>query len=200
MVGAALIGGAGAAGLLHLALWALALEEPRPLSAVMLEFYAPALLLTAISALATLRVRLRRQLDERSRPARSEPGHSIPAALALRLGGETILIPYAEINYLSSRRNTTVLHASGRDHALKQSLKAILARLPQDKFIRIHKQYAIAIDRLAALQGGQSGNYVQLRDDDDTRLPVGRAYASRLRQLVAELRPAPIQGQRKVSG
>ncbi len=95
------------------------------------------------------------------------------------------LVPYKEINYISSRDNFSVVHTEEREYVTYKSLKSLEMKLPPSKFIRIYKQYIINLEKLSHLQTDNMGNYsVYLKDEDETQLPVGRKYISKIKELL----------------
>jgi DNA-binding LytR/AlgR family response regulator len=62
-------------------------------------------------------------------------------------------------------------------------LKEIAGRLPDDLFVRIHRQYVINLSYLHNVSHVKSGRYrITLKDRDKTKLPVGDSYLSLLRK------------------
>ncbi|TGL58394.1 LytR/AlgR family response regulator transcription factor [Leptospira sarikeiensis] len=95
------------------------------------------------------------------------------------------LIPYNEITYISSRDNFSVVHTEKRQYVTYKSLKSLELKLPPTKFLRIYKQYIINLEKLSHLQSDNMGNYsVHLKDEDETQLPVGRKYISKIKELL----------------
>ncbi|EKR72093.1 LytR/AlgR family response regulator transcription factor [Leptospira noguchii] len=95
------------------------------------------------------------------------------------------LIPYKEINYISSRDNFSLVHTDSREYVTYKSLKSMESKLPPSKFLRIYKQYIINLEKLSHLQSDNMGNYiVYLKDEEETQLPVGRKYISKIKELL----------------
>ncbi|EPG75566.1 LytTr DNA-binding domain protein [Leptospira fainei serovar Hurstbridge str. BUT 6] len=95
------------------------------------------------------------------------------------------LIPYKDIAYISSRDNFSVIHTDEKEYVTYKSLKNLETKLPPSKFLRIFKQYIIHLEYLVRLQSDNSGNYtVFLKDEDETQLPVGRKYISKIKELL----------------
>ena len=60
-----------------------------------------------------------------------------------------------DILYIESMLNYINIIAKNRKFTVYSSLKAIESSLPQDKFIRIHKSYMVAIHHITAIDGHQ---------------------------------------------
>ena len=58
-----------------------------------------------------------------------------------------------------------------------KSLSSISEELPSENFIRIHKSYTIAIDKVKSIEG----NLVEI---GEKRIPIGRNYAIHAKQRI----------------
>lgn len=78
-------------------------------------------------------------------------------------------LKFDDIAYIESMREYVAYHTpQGRILSL-QSLKSLEEELPADRFIRIHKSYIVAIDRIETLEGN-------LLHIGKVKLPVGASY------------------------
>jgi DNA-binding LytR/AlgR family response regulator len=78
-------------------------------------------------------------------------------------------LKYEDILYIESMREYVAYHTpQGRILSLS-SLKSLEEDLPADRFIRIHKSYIVAIDKIATLEGN-------LLHVGTARLPIGANY------------------------
>ncbi|BDA78653.1 DNA-binding response regulator [Leptospira kobayashii] len=95
------------------------------------------------------------------------------------------LIPYKDINFISSRDNFSIVHTDEREYVTYKSLKSLETKLPPGRFLRIYKQHIINLEKLSHLQTDNMGNYaVYLKDEDETQLPVGRKYISKIKEML----------------
>ncbi len=80
---------------------------------------------------------------------------------------------YDDIFFIEGMREYVAFHtASGRILSLN-SLKSLEDALPADRFIRIHKSYIVAIDKIATMEG----NTLHVGKE---KLPVGASYRDAL--------------------
>jgi len=63
-------------------------------------------------------------------------------------------------------------------HMVNSSLKDLLAELPKEKFIRVHKSFAIAKNKIAFLEG----NYVRVGEKD---IPIGATYREEVYAIIS---------------
>jgi DNA-binding LytR/AlgR family response regulator len=78
-------------------------------------------------------------------------------------------IKYDDINFIQSMREYVAYYTpSGRILSLN-SLKSLETELPADRFIRIHKSYIVAIEKVSVLEG----NLVHIGKE---KLPIGASY------------------------
>lgn len=59
-----------------------------------------------------------------------------------------------DILYLEAMGDYVKLHTPQKFHAVHSTLKAIEERLPDTKFMRVHRSYIVALDKIDAIQDG----------------------------------------------
>lgn len=90
---------------------------------------------------------------------------------------KTVHVPVSAIQYVEGRNNYACFHLDHREDIVSQiPLKAVLALLPEGKFVRIHRSYIVPLWRIKE----RSGTQVRLMGVE-TVLPVGRAYKENLK-------------------
>lgn len=78
-----------------------------------------------------------------------------------------------EILYLEAMGDYVKLHTGQKFHAVHSTLKSIEERLPDTKFIRVHRSYIVALDKIESIQ---DGDIIISRN----AVPVADAYRSTL--------------------
>jgi len=81
--------------------------------------------------------------------------------------------------------NYVALHAAGRRHLVRDTIKSLEGRLDPVKFVRVHRSAIINVDRLRKLQPYFHGEYV-ITLQDGTTLTSSRTYSDRLRALLEQ--------------
>ncbi|MDO4715474.1 MAG: LytTR family DNA-binding domain-containing protein [Bacteroidales bacterium] len=87
------------------------------------------------------------------------------------------------LRYIEANGNYCLVHTADLDKPLQTlaQLQTLLDRLPQDKFIRIHRSHIINIARIRTVQR----QYVTL--DDGTTLNIGAAYRQAFANKLTEI-------------
>lgn len=90
---------------------------------------------------------------------------------------EITIIPEEDIYYFKAQEKYTFLCTYDKEHFYDASLKKLENSLNPEKFLRIHKSYIVAMDKVAKIQKQFLRDYiVELSDKEGTILKVGRSY------------------------
>lgn len=106
-----------------------------------------------------------------------------PERFLVKKLGKEFLLPAAEIEWVQAWGNYVNLHVRGRDHPLRSTLTALLARLDPDRFVRVHRSYVVNLSQVAAIEP-QDGGDAQLLLHSGQRIPCSRTYRDALRDKV----------------
>lgn len=85
-------------------------------------------------------------------------------------------IPTETIQYIEGLKDYIRIHTPAEKIMVLENMKDILTRLPESKFIRIHRSYIIPKNGIKVIEGNQ------IRMADGSWLPIGETY----RKLVEE--------------
>jgi len=105
-----------------------------------------------------------------------------PARLAIKCGGHVVWIGLDEIDWIESADNYVELHAGSKSHLLRETLNALEARLPGDKFVRISRSAMVNPQRIKELHRMVYGGYEVILQNG-TRLTLSRRYRDKLPHL-----------------
>lgn len=98
--------------------------------------------------------------------------------------GKMIRVKFDEIMYVEGLRNYIGFHTTSGLVMGLLTFKEVEDSLPDSKFIRIHKSYIIALDRIV----GIDGNEVVLRTDKkEIKLPIGITYKEKFLSMINEV-------------
>lgn len=101
----------------------------------------------------------------------------------IRNGHRMYFVAASDVEWADAAGNYVRLHANGRAHLYRDTMKAFESRLDSRRFVRIHRSAIVNIDRVAHIEPYVHGEYVvTLRDG--TRLTSSRAHSAGLRALL----------------
>jgi two-component system, LytTR family, response regulator len=101
----------------------------------------------------------------------------------VRRGGTHYFVSVDAVDWIDADGNYLRLHAGGRSHLVRHTMKEVEAELAPADFVRIHRSTLVNAARIAAVEPTGEGEYV-VTMRDGTRLPSSRGYAPRLRALL----------------
>jgi DNA-binding LytR/AlgR family response regulator len=90
-----------------------------------------------------------------------------PAGLFLRDGAKWLRLNLDDLLYIEAMREYVRVVTARGTHLIHQSMKSIEEQLPPASFLRIHKSYIVAIDKVSSIEGGEAVIAKQ-------RLPISR--------------------------
>lgn len=127
-----------------------------------------------------------KSLKAREEKAAMETNSTITnKALKIQIDSAMHLIPWEDIHFISAHNKSVVIHTKEKDFESVKLLKDIEEKLPKQKFLRIHKGFIVNLNYVGSLKYEKGGAYtVQLKNEDETSLPVGRAYAQALKDTL----------------
>jgi two-component system LytT family response regulator len=102
--------------------------------------------------------------------------------LAVKTGGRVIFVKVSDVDYIEAAHNYVELHVEKQSHLLRETLNAIEARLPAEKFVRISRSVIVNIERVKELQPLFYGEYA-VTLHNGVRLTLSRRYRDKLQQL-----------------
>jgi len=94
--------------------------------------------------------------------------------------GELIRLDKSEILVVEAYDNYAFIHTAKRKDLVSFTLKSVLLKLNDSRFIRIHKSYAVNINKIESLYEG----YVFI---EKHRIPVSKTYKENLMQSISLL-------------
>ena len=142
-----------------------------------------------VATLETYRF-VRRRLQDEARlldvPDEGPPVEPVerPERFLVRKLGREFLVAAADIEWLQASGNYVNLRVRGHDYPLRSTLASLESRLDPQRFVRIHRSYAINLDQLASIEPLESGD-ARVHLKDGSTLPCSRRYREALRERVA---------------
>jgi two-component system, LytTR family, response regulator len=103
--------------------------------------------------------------------------------LVVRDGQRVSFVPIDDIDRIEAAGNYVRLHTGRTSLLMRESMKAVEARLDPDRFIRVHRSTIVNVNCIAHAEPHFHGEYV-LTLRDGTRLTSSRSYSDRVRALL----------------
>ena len=91
--------------------------------------------------------------------------------LLVKTGTTKVLLDYRTITYAQGLKDYTILHTREKKYVVKGSVKAFEDFLPADFFLRVHKSFIVAKEKIKIVHKGKI-------EFDNTYVPIGRNYKS----------------------
>lgn len=93
--------------------------------------------------------------------------------------GKYLKINLADIDYVEGMKNYVGIHCGSRKTLVLTSMKELEDRLPKQQFMRVHKSFIIAINRISGIEGNQV-----LLKGVNAEIQIGDSYKPELMELV----------------
>ena len=111
-------------------------------------------------------------------------GHSHASALLpVRMSGRIYFIKEEDIQYIVASGYYIEIYANGKKHLLRQSLRSIVERFDEHKFIRIHRSVIINISFLKEIVR-QGTNDFSVKMQDDASFRISKSYKGNVFQKI----------------
>jgi two-component system LytT family response regulator len=105
--------------------------------------------------------------------------------LPIRLGRETVRLPVSAIEWVDAAGDYMCVHAEGRTHIVRATMKQFEERLDPVDFQRIHRSTLVNIRRIRKLRPHTNGEYF-LTLEGGHELKLSRSYRDRLERILGK--------------
>ena len=102
--------------------------------------------------------------------------------IAVSVNGRLVPLRSADIDWIASAGKYIVLHAGSAGHLVRESMSSIEGKLDPRRFVRIHRQAIVNLDRIAEIEPLFHGECAVLLKTG-ARLTLGRAYRERFHAI-----------------
>jgi len=113
------------------------------------------------------------------------PAPECPAfrRLAVRNNGQVLFLSFEEIEWIEAAGNYVRLNAGGESHLLRETMSGVEAKLPRERFLRIHRSALVNLEAVRELVPSPHGDFV-VALKSGKRLPLSRACRDRLEEAL----------------
>ncbi|MEL7538538.1 MAG: LytTR family DNA-binding domain-containing protein [Pseudomonadota bacterium] len=113
-------------------------------------------------------------------------GPSYSSRLAIRDGRQTTCVDVADIEWIDAARDYMCIHANGKTHVLRGTMKNLEEKLDPGRFVRIHRSTIVNRDRVVALKPHRNGEcFVSL--DCGREFKLSRKYKQSVERIAERL-------------
>jgi two-component system LytT family response regulator len=121
------------------------------------------------------------------------PGSRLPDRVVVKCGDRLVFVPLDSLDYVRAAANYVRLHVGEAAYEVRERMTDMEARLPRDRFMRIHRSYIVNLAALRELYRAGDGEYlVALRSG--RHLPVGPSYTALIRAALLSAQMARFGG------
>jgi two-component system LytT family response regulator len=134
-----------------------------------------------------LRARRAGKLEEKLEALLAEPPANAKKAdrLAVKADGKVIFLKPDEIAWVEAADNYVMIHHTGGQLMLRETMAAIEEKLGTERFARVNRSALVHLDQIKELQPTFHGDYIVFLKDG-TKLPLSRSLRGQLDKLTGE--------------
>ena len=118
------------------------------------------------------------QLLERVSPTPARGGR-----IPIKRDGRVNFVRVEDVDWVQADGDVVRLHVGRESHAIRETLADVEAKLPTDRFLRIHRSLIVNVERVREVQPWFKGDYVLILHDG-TKLRSGRTYRDAVQTLI----------------
>jgi two-component system LytT family response regulator len=121
---------------------------------------------------------LARLLDRLSQSAAPQSGR-----LSIKREGSVTFLRVDEVDWIEADGDYVRIHVGKATHIIRETITEVLAKLPQARFVRVHRSIVVNTERIREVQPWFKGDYVLILNDG-TKLRSGRTYRTVVQALI----------------
>ncbi|MEX0359792.1 MAG: LytR/AlgR family response regulator transcription factor [Allomuricauda sp.] len=95
----------------------------------------------------------------------------------IKVNKKMLKINLSDILFIESLKDYILLYTKTQRHIMYKSLSSIAEELPSKSFVRVHKSYVIAIDKVVSLESNQ----ITIAGHN---IPIGRTYSKIVKEMI----------------
>jgi DNA-binding LytR/AlgR family response regulator len=109
-----------------------------------------------------------------------DEGSKNDSFIFLKVDKKLVKITFETILYIESLKDYIKVFTTTENYLVHKSLTSITEELPENDFIRIHRSYTIAIDKIKSVEG----NLVEI---GNAKIPIGRKYVNHVKRIILNI-------------
>lgn len=93
--------------------------------------------------------------------------------------GRNVKVQYQDMLYIEAMSEYIRIHTTDKSVVVLQSLRNMEEKLPKDAFLRVHRSFIVALDKIEAIEGNQ----ILI---GTAKIPVSKSYRDALSKLISQ--------------
>lgn len=106
-----------------------------------------------------------------------ETSEDVPTFIFVKSGVQKIKLFFTDVTHIQGLKDYAIIHASGGKIVIKGSIKSMQDIFPDTLFIRVHKSFIVAKDKIRRVER----NRIIIADH---QIPIGRNYKAAMDRLI----------------
>ena len=106
--------------------------------------------------------------------------------IAIKERDTTVLIDTDDIDWVDAAGDYMCVHVNSEAHIIRSTLKALMSKLDETKFKRIHRSTIVNLERIVKVTSLQKGEYI-LDLDCDVQLKVSRNFRHAIKDFLTSM-------------
>lgn len=117
------------------------------------------------------------QLKEENTNIEQNLSEETPDFIFVKSGVQRVRLAFEDVSHIQGLKDYAIIHTSNGKVVIKGSVKAMLDIFPPARFLRVHKSFIMAIDKIRRIERNRIiwENY---------QVPIGRSYKEEVMRLV----------------
>ncbi len=120
-------------------------------------------------------------LQKGNNNAEAEPLEVAKDFIFVKSDKKLVKVKYDDIFYIEGLKDYVIIRMKDSRVITLQTMKSLEAKMPSDKFKRIHRSYIVSLDKIEAIVG----NMIEI---NKKHLPIGKNYREELLKMINENR------------
>ncbi|WP_342087621.1 LytR/AlgR family response regulator transcription factor [Dyadobacter sp. OTU695] len=117
------------------------------------------------------------QLKEENTNLEQNLSEETPDFIFVKSGVQRVRLAFDDVSHIQGLKDYAIIHTVNGKVVIKGSVKAMLDIFPPARFLRVHKSFVMAVDKIRRIERNRIiwGNY---------QIPIGRSYKEEVMRMV----------------
>jgi two-component system, LytTR family, response regulator LytT len=129
------------------------------------------------------KIKMMQKIGDQDLPIHSTVKNNQSQKIAVLVDERIILLTNADIVYLESSEGKCTIETMDQTYKVSEALVVLEKKLPNTKFLRVHRSFIVNIDHIAEIEPWFNSTY-NLIMKNGSKVPVSRTYVKELKQIL----------------